>query len=370
MQRVTQHHPVNLPVPARVAGLSPYVPGSQPQGSGWIKLNTNESPYPPSPQVAAAIRAELGDDGSRLRLYPSPASDGLRAAIARLHKLQPSQVIAGNGSDDILNLLIRAFTEGTAGAVIPVPAYSLYPVLLNIQGSTCSEIPFERDMRLPVERIAESTAPICFLTSPNAPTGVGFTPAEIEAVLTNYRGILIVDEAYAPFADSTALSLLERYPQLVITRTLSKAYGLAGLRVGYALASAEIIGLLDRVRDSYNLDRLAQAGAIAALEDHAYTDRVIARIKATRQWTADFLATQGWFTYPSQANFLFTEPKRGGKAGAEVAASLFQALNEAKILVRYFPNHPLTCSFLRISVGTQEEMTALTEAISAWQQNG
>ena len=230
-----------------VAKLHAYTPGLQPVEPGWVKLNTNECPYPPSPRVAEAVRREVGEDGASLRLYPNPASAPLRAAVARLHGLAPENVCVGNGSDDILNLLVRAFCGSAAAAGYTVPSYSLYPVLVGMQDGASEIVPFDRTMRLPVERIAASRSRIFFLTSPNAPTGVAFANGELERVLAAFPGILVVDEAYAPFADEDAVPLLARHPRLVITRTLSKAYALAGIRVGYALAHPEVIGLLDQI---------------------------------------------------------------------------------------------------------------------------
>ena len=233
-----------------IAKLHAYTPGLQPTDRGWTKLNTNECPYAPSPRVAEALRREIGEDGASLRLYPSPQSSPLRAAIASHHGegLTAENVCVGNGSDDILNLLIRAFCTQEAAAGYTLPSYSLYPVLIEIQDGATQVIEFDRAMRLPLDRIAASTARAFFLTSPNAPTGVAFANADLERVLASFRGLLVVDEAYAPFATENAVPLLARYPNLVVVRTLSKAYALAGIRVGYALAHPEIIGLLDRVR--------------------------------------------------------------------------------------------------------------------------
>ncbi|MBM3852703.1 MAG: aminotransferase class I/II-fold pyridoxal phosphate-dependent enzyme, partial [Verrucomicrobia bacterium] len=251
-----------------IARLHAYTPGLQPAEAGWVKLNTNECPYPPSPRVVEALRREIGDDGASLRLYPNPKSTPLRAAVARLHGhgLAEENVCIGNGSDDILNLLVRAFggagphpaapaspTAETIGFTLP--SYSLYPVLVAIQDGCAEVLPFDRSMRLPVAQMSASAARAFILTSPNAPTGVGFTNAELEQVLAVYHGLLVVDEAYAPFAREDAVPLLARHPNLVVVRTLSKAYALAGLRLGYALAHREIIDVLDRVRDSYNVNR-------------------------------------------------------------------------------------------------------------------
>jgi len=377
-----------------VAVLHAYTPGLQPTEPGWVKLNTNECPYPPSPRVAEALREEIGADGASLRLYPNPKSSPLRAAVAKLHGLTEENVCIGNGSDDILNLLVRIFcdtvrssrplgpaptnravdanfitgqeTRATAGFMFP--SYSLYPVLVGIQDGRSAVIEFDRTMRLPLDRIAASAAQVFFLTSPNAPTGVAFPNADLESILKSFRGVLVVDEAYVLFAQENAVPLLARYPNLVIVRTLSKAYALAGIRVGYALAQPELIGLLDCVRDSYNVNRLSQSAALAALGDADYYDAMLAKVKATRDTSlAQFAEKRGWFTYPSQANFIFTEPKNTrGESGPAVARAAYDFLCTRKVLVRHFPSHALTASFLRITVGTDGEMSALNESLDAW----
>jgi len=362
--------PSDLALP-HVAKLHAYTPGLQPAESGWVKLNTNECPFPPSPRVAEALRREIGEDGAALRLYPNPASAPLRAAVARLHGVAPENVCIGNGSDDILNLLVRAFCGGNSAAGYTVPSYSLYPVLVGMQDGVSEIIPFDRSMRLPVERLAASRARILFLTSPNAPTGVAFSNADLERVLAAFAGILVVDEAYAPFAEADAVPLLARHPRLVITRTLSKAYALAGIRVGYALADPAVIGVLDRLRDSYNVNRLSQAAALAAVGDEEHLRANVARVKATRdRFLGDLTGRRGWFTYPSQANFLFTEPRDArGQTGPAVARAAYDFLCARKVLVRHFPSHALTASFLRITVGTDPEMRVLSESLDAWQRN-
>jgi histidinol-phosphate aminotransferase len=277
-------------------------------------------------------------------------------------------VIIGNGSDDILNLLVRAFVTQEAAAGFTLPSYSLYPVLVAIQDGRAERIEFDRSMRLPVEQIAASPARAFFLTSPNAPTGVGFANADLERALAAFSGLFVVDEAYAPFARENAVPLLARYPNLVVVRTFSKAYALAGIRVGYALAAPGLIDVLDRVRDSYNVNRLSQVAALAALGDQAYYDGVIARVKATRQALIDtLLDRRRWVTYDSQANFVFTEPKDAqGRTGPAVAEAAYRFLVSRQVLVRHFPSHALTAPFLRISVGTDAEMRVLSESLDAW----
>jgi histidinol-phosphate aminotransferase len=225
-------------------------------------------------------------------------------------------------------------------------------------------------MQLDVDAIVASRSKVFYLTNPNAPTGVAFSLAEIKAVLEAFEGLLVVDEAYVDFGGESAVSLLKDYENLVVVRTFSKSYSLAGMRVGFALASPEIIGVLDRVRDAYNVDRVAQAAALAAFQDERYFEAQRRRVVSTRESARQRLDRFAWFTYPSAANFLFTEPKTAsGDSGAHVAASLFNHLKSKKVLVRYFPSHPLTCAFIRVSVGTDAEMEVFLTEVESWLKN-
>jgi len=346
---------------AHVLALDPYVPGLQPRGSGWIKLNTNELPYPPPPAVCQAIQAEV----ARLARYPDPRSGALRAKLAETNRLEETQVIIGNGSDDILNLLVRCFGGPGRRTVQTAPSYSLYPVLNAIAGSGIQTLFFDETFRLPVDELVRVHPDLLFLTSPNAPTGVQFPLSEIDSLAGRMSGLLVIDEAYVDFAGETARPLLDSHANVVITRTFSKAYGLAGLRVGYALAQSDVIAVLDRVRDSYNVNRLSQAGALAALSEGAVYADYIERIKQTRETVRNQLETRHWKVYPSEANFLFARPTLAdGRYGPEIARAFFDHLEARKILVRAFPAHPLTASFLRISIGNESEMdTFLKEAV-------
>ena len=342
--------------------LHAYVPGDQPQGDGWVKLNTNENPYPSSPKVAPAVTAEI----DYLRKYPEPVSHKLRSAIGERYDLSAKNVIIGNGSDNILDLITRCFVDG-AGAAHTVPSYSLYPVVTGMSGKTLTDIPFTRELKLDIPAIVATNAAATFLTSPNAPTGVAFPLSEIESILQQIDGLLIVDEAYVDFGGESAIPLLKNYENLIVVRTFSKSYSLAGMRVGFALAAPQIISILDRVRDAYNLDRIAQAAALAAFQDTEYFEAQCKKVIATRETTASALDKLGWFTYPSAANFLFTEPKTiDGSTGPEIAASLFEHLKASRVLVRYFPKHPLTCAFIRVSIGTDSEMQAFLNASKSW----
>jgi len=348
-----------------VRGLSAYTPGKQPAESGWVKLNTNENPFPPSPKVLEAVSAS---NDERLRKYPSPISFDLREEIARQFGLPgPEWVCVGNGSDDVLNLLIRCFCDAERACGFMDPSYSLYPVLVNIQGGKALSVPYEADLQLPVEKIVNCGANLFFLTSPNAPTGVGYSTAEVESVVRDYPGVFVVDEAYGAFAMEDAVPLLEKYPRLAITRTFSKSHSLAGARVGFVMGHPELIDVIDRVRDSYNVNLLSQQAALAAIRDNEYYDGVIDAIKEERDSFQKELQEMGWFRYPSQSNFVFTRPVNAdGCSGKAVAAELYEHLVANKILVRYFPSYPFTEAFLRISIGTKAEMQTLKQAIDSW----
>jgi histidinol-phosphate aminotransferase len=353
---------------AHVSRLRAYTPGLQPSEPGWVKLNTNECPYPPSPRVAEAIAREVGKDGAALRLYPDPTSAALRSAAARMHGLSAANVCVGNGSDDILNLLVRCFCGPGAAAGFTLPGYSLYPVLVNVQDGPTAPVQMDRSMRLPVDAIVASGARVFFLTSPNAPTGVGYPNSDLARILDGFGGIVVVDEAYAPFARENAVPLLAGRPNLVVVRTLSKAYALAGIRVGYALADSDVIGLIDKVRDSYNVSRLSQAAALAALGDPEHHRDIVKKVIFTRDCYIDrWTGKRGWFTFPSDANFICTEPRDSlGRTGPSVARAAYDFLYDHKVLVRHFPSDALTASCLRITVGSDDEMLVLDETLDAW----
>lgn len=347
-----------------VRGLHPYLPGKQPQGTDWIKLNTNELPYPPSPKVSTAVARAV----DQLRKYPSPTSTDLRAAVAKLHGLDPSQVIIGNGSDEILTLLVRAFAGPGRQVGETEPSYSLYPVLASIQNAEVISIPLTSDLSLPVEAIHRCPAPLFILTTPNAPFGVGFPLDSLRSAIAGFRGVFVADEAYADFGDVSTADFLGEFSNLIVTRTFSKSYGLAGLRVGYALGSPEAIDVLDRLRDSYNVNRLSQAGALAALQDQPYLKEVVSKVRATRNRFAASLRSQGWEVPPSQSNFVFGRPPVvEGRSRVQSAASAFAWLEAHRILVRYFPGNPLTADGLRMSIGTDTEMDRCLEELATWQ---
>lgn len=350
---------------AALLSHKPYTPGIQPNFTERvIKLNTNENPFPPSEKVREKVLSEI----ESLNLYPSPRSSALRECVANLHSLAENQVIIGNGSDDLLNLCVRCFADENLKVGMLAPSYSLYETLASIQGAKVVGISFANEnFELPVEGIVSSGVNLFFLTSPHAPSGKEYGLAELEEVLQGFSGIMVIDEAYADFAGHHAIPLLSKYPNLIITRTLSKSYSLAGLRVGYALASPALVEVLDQAREVYNLDRLAQAGALAALSDREYFQSTQSQIIKLREVLREEFTVLGWHTIPSGANFLFTKPSRQGETGPEVASDLYEFLHNRGILVRYFPKSHLTESYLRISIGKQAEMRILMDRIREWQ---
>ena len=336
--------------------MAGYVPGYQPTDiASWIKLNTNENSYPPSPKVVEAILAELGPDGARLHTYPSASSQHLREVAGELYGYDPSWIIMANGSDEVLNNLIRAFAaEGDEIAYIH-PSYSYYATLAEIQGAKIRTFGLTDDFRIAgfPERY---DGKIFFLTTPNAPLGPAFSLDYIEELAQRCIGMLVLDETYADFAEFNALELVKKYENVVVTRTLSKSYALAGMRLGLAIARPEVIAALDKIRDHYNLDRLAQAACVAALQDQAYLRECCSKIRETRRWFSEELCACGYEVIPSQGNYVFaTPPDRNGKR-------VYEGLYARKILVRHFSD-PLLAHGLRISIGTQEEMEKTLDAL-------
>jgi histidinol-phosphate aminotransferase len=332
-----------------IAAMQGYVPGYQPPDiASWIKLNTNENPYPPSPKVREAILTELGNDGASLRTYPSASSQVLREAAARLYGFDPSWIIMANGSDEVLNNLIRAFAGQGQEVGYVHPSYSYYSTLAEIQGAIVCTYGLNDEYR--IEAFPEYYhGKIFFLTTPNSPLGFSFPITYVEELARNCGGMLVVDEAYADFADANALDLVRKYDNVVVTRTLSKSYSLAGMRLGLAIARPEVIQALDKIRDHYNLDRLAQAACVAALEDQDYFSDCCRRIRETREWFSSELRSIGYAVVPSQGNFVFAAPPdRDGRR-------VYEELYKRKILVRHFSD-PLLNHGLRISIGTRNEM--------------
>ena len=334
-----------------VQGLAPYVPGEQPREKDVVKLNTNENPYPPSPAVAEALGRF---DPARLRKYPDPASTALRLRLAGLFGCAPANTIVANGSDEILGLCTRAFAENDGLVGYFVPSYSLYPVLANIRG--IRQAPLELDEEYRWSMPDGYDCDLFFLTHPNAPTGTAQPREAVAAFCGRTRGVVVIDEAYAEFADTNFVDLALSLPNVIVVRTLSKSYSLAGLRVGYAVGPVELIAALDKIKDSYNADALAQELALAALSDREYVLRNIERVRRSRERLAAALRGMGHRVYPSMANFLWVKP-----AGIS-AAGLQAALKARRIFIRHFPG-PRTGMCVRITVGTDAEVDALLKAM-------
>lgn len=331
--------------------LVPYVPGEQPRET-LIKLNTNECPYPPSPQVMRAIQEVGGDE---LRRYPSPESDALRRAVADYHRIEPAQVFPGNGSDEVLAHIFQGLLKQQRPLVFPDITYSFYPVWCALYDIDYETLPLTEDFRIDVGAIPRDNGGIIF-PNPNAPTGCPLPLAEIRRVLLGHPdSVVVVDEAYVDFGAESAIPLIRDFPNLVVVQTLSKARSLAGLRVGFAFAQAELVEALLRVKNSFNsypLDVFAQRGAVAAYQDEAYFQECRARVIASREQLAVALSGLGYDVLPSAANFLLVSPPGGD------AAALFGRLRERGILVRHF-SRPRIDRFLRISIGSEEECATL-----------
>ena len=339
-----------------VRTLQPYVPGEQPKIDNLIKLNTNENPYPPSPQVLAAITAEAN---GLLRRYPDPNAERLKRTIAAHFGLEMSNVFVGNGSDEVLAHAFLALLKHPAPLLFPDITYSFYPVYCRLYDIAFETVPLRDDFSIAVDDYARPAGGI-ILPNPNAPTGRAMPLAEVRRLLEAHRDIaVVIDKAYVDFGTESAVGLVREHPNLLVTHTLSKSRSLAGLRVGYALGDAGLIEGLERVKNSFNsypLDRLAIAGAVAAFEDQAYFEQTRQAVIASRDALDAALKALGFEVLPSGANFVFARhPQRD-------AAALQLALRERKIIVRHF-NAPRINQFLRVSIGTEAECAALVTAL-------
>jgi histidinol-phosphate aminotransferase len=380
-------NPTNLIRP-QVRELHPYVYGEQLKIKGLIKLNTNENPYPPSPKVLAVVRAAV--DG-RLRLYPNPTAERLREKLAKMHGCRPENIIAGNGSDELLALATRAFVEpcvGQASSLSPsakkksetgkmsvlrlsaatvqyfTPSYSLYPVLADIHGALKNALPLNPDFSLPPLRelkrgkVWDFRAALTFVTTPNAPSGRGYPARELDELCRAQKGVVVLDEAYVDFAEENAMTLALKYPHVLVARTFSKAYSLCFQRVGYFVGHLELIAALHKIRDSYNVNGLGQIAAETALDDLPYYRANFKKIIAARDELSRKLTWLGFRVLPSQTNFILVQPPRFS------AEAWLQKLRASKILVRWF-NQPEVRNYLRITIGTAAEAEALVRAARA-----
>ncbi|MBR3844310.1 MAG: histidinol-phosphate transaminase [Clostridia bacterium] len=339
----------------RVSALTPYVPGEQPVERKYIKLNTNESPYPPSPGVMRAVLEEVG----RLQLYSDPECKALTLEAANYYGVQPDEILMTNGSDEILNFAFMAYGDETTPFVFPEITYGFYPVFADLNGIPYRTVPLEADFSIDPTKFHDAGGNVV-IANPNAPTGLSLSVKEIEGILqTNPNHMVVIDEAYVDFGGETCLSLIDQYDNLLITRTFSKSYSLAGARLGFGIGNRALIADLNTIKFStnpYNVNRMTMAAGKAALEENSYYTDHCSDIMATREFTRRELMSRGFQVTDSNANFLFAKhPQLDGQV-------LYEELKEQGVLIRHFSN-PLICQYNRITVGTVEQMKALLEAI-------
>ncbi|RJP22807.1 MAG: histidinol-phosphate transaminase [Candidatus Abyssobacteria bacterium SURF_5] len=324
-----------------------YVPGEQPQEEGFIKLNTNENPYPPSPRVVKVLTRISPD---RMRKYPDPVFRRLRQKIALAYGVRPAQVFVGNGSDEVLSLLVRTFVDPDEKVLFTYPTYVLYETLARLNAVEHEAIELDAQFDLS-EEVFRSSGKLFFIANPNSPTGKPVKSDVIRRLCDSFAGLVVADEAYADFSDTSSIPILSECPNLVILRTFSKAFSLASIRVGFALAAEDVIADLMKTKDSYNVNLLSQLAAEAAIEDIEYMRENARKIVQTRERMSASLRGLGFTVYPSGANFVLTKYN-------DNASPLYEELKRRKILVRYFPIRRLE-NCLRISVGTDAEVDAL-----------
>lgn len=337
-----------------IEAIDGYTPGEQPSDPSVIKLNTNENPYPPSPRVMEAIRAITPE---QLRRYPHPMGKPFREAAAQVFGITPEHILCGNGMDDILNMAVRAFSGPEAALVYPVPTYTLYAVLGSVQASVIREVPWHSGFGLPIRELVAAEGSVTFLANPNSPTGTYVPVEQVRELADSLRGVLCVDEAYVDFAGADCMKLACERPNVLVMRTLSKGYSLAGLRFGFAVGHPDLIEGLIKVKDSYNVDAIAIAAATAAISDQAYREQTRQKVIAERTRLIANLQRLGLHSLPSESNFIFT------RATQPEAEELYESLKARNILVRYFKSPGLS-DFLRITVGTSEQNDALMAALT------
>ena len=355
---------MNTPFRDNVQQMAGYVPGEQPQDGGWVKLNTNENPYPPSPSVVAAIKqAATGP----LNVYPDPRATSFRKAAAALFGVDPDWILPANGSDENLTILIRSFCDTGDSIVYPYPSYVLYETLAQIQGSQVFRLPLNEQFQWNSEDARRICGPanLCFVPNPNSPTGNRWSPEQLQQLVPD-NGVLVLDEAYGDFADEPHRGELLKDARfagrLVMTRTLSKSYSLAGLRFGFSVADPVLTEGMQKVKDSYNCDAIAIAAATAAIEDQSWMLQNRAKIIATRTRLVSELPKLGFSVSPSEANFLWVQHESRNHA------AIYEGLKQNKVLVRFmrFPNIDTDCIItgLRITIGTDEEIDRLLAVLA------
>ncbi|MFP4139079.1 MAG: histidinol-phosphate transaminase [Planctomycetota bacterium] len=338
-----------------IRSMEAYVPGEQPRSADRIiKLNTNENPYPPSPKVAEALSAV---DLAQLRRYPDAMATLFRNAAADVLGVPADWILPGNGSDDVIMMIARACLGPARPAAFPVPTFEFYRTQSLIEDALRTEVPLEEDYRLPVEKLIDAAAAVTFIANPNSPTGVAADNDALAELADGLEGLVVIDEAYVDFADASAIDLLEGRDNVILLRTLSKGYSLAGLRLGFGVARPPVLKGLLKTKSIYNVGSLPCLLGTAALRDPKYTEKRAGQIVATRKRLAAALETAGWRVWDSQANFLFTQPPE------DSAARIAAGLRKRNIYIRYY-DQPGVSDKLRISIGTEEETDALLSALS------
>jgi histidinol-phosphate aminotransferase len=333
-----------------------YTPGEQPPpGSPVIKLNTNENPYPPSPAVFQALQT-LNPDW--LRRYPDPTAIAFRQAVSEVLHLPLEWITVGNGSDELISLIVRAFVEPGAAVVYPMPSYVLYRTIAQIQAAQPVEVFYDEAFAFPLPKILEAQGAVTFIASPNSPLGNVVSAEILETLAEQLTGLLVIDEAYVDFTDTNALNLVQKHHNVIILRTLSKGYGLAGLRLGFAIAHPSLLQDLNKIKDSYAVDAIAALAGAAAMRDQAYKHQMVEKVRRSRTSLAQNLTQLGFRVWPSEGNFLLVQPP-----SQQTALNLQQQVKEQGILVRHF-NLPLVADKLRITVGTDEQNQQLCQILS------
>ena len=356
LEATIPHFTMNYFRPA-IEAMAGYIPGEQPKpGTKIIKLNTNENPYPPSPQAMAVLQ---NLDGELLRRYPDPFARSFCQAVSQVLGVPADWIIVGNGSDDVLNVLIRACCEGRDRSIAyPMPTYVLYRTLAAMQPAKVVEVPYGESFELPIEALIAANAAVTFIASPNSPSGHSVSIADLRQLAQGVAGVLAIDEAYVDFAEASALSLVHEFENVIILRTLSKGYSLAGLRMGFGIANPKLLSGLFKVKDSYNIDAIATAVGTAAMQDQDYKNACAEKVKASRTQLTIDLKNLGFTVFPSQGNFVLATPIDRS------AEQLYLALKDRGILVRYFKQAELSDK-LRITVGTEEQNQILLEALAS-----
>lgn len=332
--------------------LEGYEPGFQPKETDVIKLNTNENPYPPSPQVLKVL-AEINPE--KLRKYPDPLGNEFRQAAAEINSVRFEDIMCCNGGDDLLTMAFRAFCDKNRPVAYPVPTYSLYPVLAKLQNCRAIEVPFDAEFNLP-SKLAGTNAALTIVCNPNAPSGSFVSVEELASLADELSGVLLIDEAYVDFAEANCTELIKKFDNIIILRSMSKGYGLAGLRFGYAIAQSDLIKGLMKIKDSYNVDAIALAAATAAIKDQKYFAEITEKVKKTRGVLIEQLRELGFEVPQSYSNFVLAKSKNNN------ADVIFDKLKDRKIYVRYF-NLPGLGDKLRITVGTDEQNNILISAL-------